>query len=93
MDQETARKFVAAFEGLASEKPEKPQDKPVSLPQMRTLPKAIEELRKRDPGTSYTLSALRRDVKQGKIPCLTVSTKTLVNMADVYRLFGYSAER
>ena len=89
MDKETARKFVDAFEGLISDKPEKPQDKPASLPQMRTLPKAIEELRKKDPGTSYTLSALRRDVKQGKIPSLTVNTKTLVNMADVLsRLAG-----
>lgn len=35
---------------------------------MRTLPEAARLLREEDPGTAVTLTALRRMVKQGRIP-------------------------
>ena len=58
------------------------------LPQMRTLPQAMTELKNTDPGTAVTLSALRRAVKQGRIPSVTVESKTLVNMVAVYDYFS-----
>lgn len=42
---------------------------------MRTLPKAVELLREEDPGTAITLTALRRLVKQNKIPVAMMSAR------------------
>lgn len=48
---------------------------------MRTLPKAAEELKKKDPNTPITLTVLRRWVKAGKVPVVvTVGKIPLVNM-------------
>ena len=58
------------------------------LPQMRTLPQVMTELKRADPETAVTLSALRRAVKQGRIPSVTVESKTLVNMVAVYDYFS-----
>ena len=57
---------------------------PQALPKMRTLPDAVREVQKEDPDTALTLSALRRAVKRGDLPCVKVNTKSLVNMADLY---------
>ena len=38
-----------------------------NIPRMRTIPKAIDELKKLDPDTALTVTALRRMVKQGKL--------------------------
>lgn len=48
---------------------------------MRTLPKAVELLREEDPDTAITLTALRRLVKQKKIPVAMMGThKPLVDV-------------
>lgn len=47
---------------------------------MRTLPKALEELKRIDPGCDLTLTALRRAVKTGRLPAVEVGSKRLVDM-------------
>ncbi len=46
---------------------------------MRTLPEAVELLQQYDKNTAFTLTALRRMVKSGKLPCVEVANKRLVN--------------
>lgn len=48
-------------------------------PRMRTAPQAIAELKKIDPDTAFTLTALKRMMKQGKIPVVMVESKRLIN--------------
>lgn len=49
-------------------------------PRMRTLPECIRELQALDPNTALTLTALRRMVKQGKIPVVEIASKRLINL-------------
>lgn len=56
----------------------------MSIPRMRTIPEAMKEIQKADPNTALTLTALRRAVKQGKIPFVEVCSKKLLNMDDIY---------
>lgn len=60
---------------------------PPTSPKMRTLPQAIAEIRADDPKTAITLSALRRAVKTGKIPTVTVASKSLVDLNAVFDYF------
>ena len=53
---------------------------------MRTLPRAAEIIKQEDPETAITLTALRRMVKQGKIPVSMQGNKPLM---DVDRLSEY----
>lgn len=53
---------------------------------MRTLPRAAEIIKQEDPETAITLTALRRMVKQGKIPVSMQGNKPLM---DVDRLPEY----
>jgi len=50
-----------------------------TVPRMRTLPEAATMLQKLDPGTAFTLTALRRMVKRGEFPSVEVASKRLVN--------------
>lgn len=54
----------------------------MSLPQMRTLDSAIQEIQRTDPGTSLTRWALRSLVLSGKVPSVTVGAggKRLINL-------------
>ncbi|MBQ8134961.1 MAG: hypothetical protein IJ192_11240 [Clostridia bacterium] len=54
-----------------------------NIPRMRTIPKAIEELKKLDPDTALTVTALRRMVKTGKIRTYDVCSKKLINFDDL----------
>lgn len=47
---------------------------------VRTIDKAIEELRKKDPDTPVTAYTLRRWIKSGVIPSVKSGNKYLVNM-------------
>lgn len=47
---------------------------------MRSIPKAVEEIRAADPGTSITVSTLRRWVKSGKVPAIPNGAHFLINM-------------
>lgn len=50
----------------------------MSIPRMRTLPEAINEIKTLDPDTALTLTALRRMVKTGTIPYISVASKKLI---------------
>lgn len=56
----------------------------MSIPRMRTAPEAIAELKKVDPDTSMTLTALRRMINTGEIPCITVNSKRLINLDTLF---------
>lgn len=45
---------------------------------LRTLPEAIKEVKRLDPDTALTLTALRRMVKNGEIPYVAVASKRLI---------------
>ena len=47
---------------------------------MRTLPETIKYLQQQDPDTAITLTALRRMVKQGKIPAFHAGNKALIDV-------------
>lgn len=47
---------------------------------MRTLPQAVQLLRQEDPETAITLTALRRMVKQGKLPVTKAGSKPLIDL-------------
>ena len=51
-----------------------------TLPRMRTIPKAYAEIKALDSGTSFSMRALRRIVKSGEMPTVTVGNKQLINL-------------
>lgn len=50
------------------------------MARMRTIPKAVEELRAKDAGSCLTVTALRRWVKRGDIPSTKIGKTFLINM-------------
>ena len=56
------------------------------MARIRTLPKAVEEIKAKDPGTSVTYWALRRWVKEGKIRSFDGGKSPLVDLDEVERL-------
>ena len=50
------------------------------VPRMRTLPKAMEEIKKADPETQFTLAALRKMIDRGYITVAPV--RVFVNVDD-----------
>ncbi len=52
-------------------------------PRMRTATQAIEYIKRADPDTAFTLSALKRMMRKGEIPVVHVESKRLVNLNDV----------
>ena len=52
----------------------------VSLPRMRTIPKAYDEIKKIDPDTSISMRAFRKLINSGQIPTVNVGNKVLVNL-------------
>ena len=53
------------------------------MTRLRTIDKAVDELRKSDPDCALTVWALRQLVKEGKVPVLRVGNKQLVSMESV----------
>ena len=51
-----------------------------TLPKMRTLAKAIAEIKAQDPNTALTHNQLRVLVKSGQVPCVMAGRHTLVNL-------------
>ena len=47
---------------------------------MRTLPKAMEEIKQLDPDTALTLSTLRLLVKRGELPVVHIRNRQLIDM-------------
>lgn len=50
---------------------------------VRTIKGAYEELKAIDPNTSVTLYAIRKMVKQNKIPYIKTGNKILINMDNL----------
>lgn len=50
------------------------------LPHMRTLPKAVEEVKRYGPDTCINVHALRHWVKQGKIPFVKTGKNFFINI-------------
>ena len=55
-----------------------------NLPRMRTVEKAMAEIKAADPETSLTLKALGRMINSNEIPSANVNTKKLINMDILY---------
>ena len=50
-----------------------------SVPRIRTLPKAYEEIKNLDSNTSFTMAALRSMCRSGEVKTFQVGNKTLLN--------------
>lgn len=55
-----------------------------NLPRMRTVEKAMAEIKAADPEASLTAKALRRMINNNEIPSVNVNTKKLINMDILY---------
>lgn len=58
----------------------------MNTPRMRTLPEAAAELKRMDNDTAITLTALRRMVKMGELPYISVASKRLINFDRLLEL-------
>ena len=58
------------------------------VPRMRTLPKAMEEIKKADPETQFTLATLRKLVDRGIIGCVPLGNYRLVDLDKLLALLS-----
>lgn len=58
------------------------------MSRIRTLPKAVEECKGKDPGSCITLNALRQWVRQGVIPSRMAGKNYLVDLDEVERFLS-----
>ena len=56
------------------------------MARIRTLPKAVEEIKAKDSGTCVSYTALRRWVKEGKIRSFDGGKSPLVDLDEVERM-------
>ena len=56
------------------------------MARIRTLPKAVEEIKAKDPGTCVSYTALRRWVKEGRIRSFDGGKSPLVDLDEVERM-------
>lgn len=63
------------------------------IPRMRTLPKAVEEIRAADPDTQFTLATLRKLVKRGAVNTVALGNYSLVDLDQLIEVLqsGYIA--
>ena len=54
------------------------------IPKIRTIAKAIEEIKRIDPETAITARFIKEGIANGKIPIIKVGNKVLVNMESIY---------
>jgi len=54
------------------------------MTRMRTIAEAIREVKKADPQTAFTQTALRRMIKTGEIPSIRAGSKYLVNLEVLF---------
>lgn len=57
-------------------------------PIVRSIPKAVEYIRQRDPDSCISICVLRRWVKEGKVPAVKTGKNFLVNMDDLERFLA-----
>lgn len=58
------------------------------MAKMRSIPKAVEEIREKDPETCISVCVLRRWVKEKKIPSVKTGKNYLVNMDSLEEFMG-----
>ena len=58
------------------------------IPRMRTLPKAMEEIKKADPSTQLTLATLRKMVERGLIGTVPLGNYRLVDLDKLLALLS-----
>lgn len=56
------------------------------MARIRTIPKAVEEIKQKDPNTCVNLTAMRRWVKAGKIKSFDGGKCRLVDLDEVERM-------
>lgn len=61
------------------------------MARIRTLPKAVEEIRAKDPNTCINYGALRRWVKEGKIRSFDGGKCKMVDLDEVEQLVAGAA--
>ena len=54
------------------------------MTRMRTIAEAIQEVKKADPETAFTQTALRRMIKTGELPSIKAGAKYLVNLDTLF---------
>ncbi len=54
---------------------------------MRTLPKAVAEIRSADPESQFTLPMLRKMVNRGIIECVTMGNYKLIDFDKLLDIF------
>lgn len=60
-----------------------------NVPRMRTLPEAVREIKNSDKNTALTVTALRRMVDRGEIPCIKVASKRLICLDTLLEMLKY----
>ena len=66
---------------------------PNHLPRLRTIPQAMEEIRRSDPNTALTLRALRRMVNNQELPSVQIASKRLIDVDLLFnRLSCYNTD-
>ena len=56
----------------------------ISIPKIRTIAEAIEEIKRLDPETAITARFIKEGIADGKIPIIRVGNKVLVNMSSIF---------
>lgn len=64
----------------------------MSVPKMRGLKEAVDELHEQDDGSALSLYALRSLVASGEVPCVRIGRRVLVNMDLLYEYLSKAAE-
>ena len=60
----------------------------MSPPRMRTAPESLAEIKRNDPDTALTLTAIRRMMNNGTLPYITVNSKRLINLDTLYGILN-----
>ena len=58
------------------------------IPRMRTLPKAMEEIKEADPGTQLTLATIRKLVDRGLIGTVPLGNYRLIDLDKLFALLS-----
>ena len=64
----------------------------MSTPRMRTAPEALAEIKRNDPDTALTLTAIRRMINDGTLPHIPVKSKRLINLDTLYGILNGTIE-
>ena len=63
------------------------------MPRMRTIAEAAKHVRATDPSTALTETAIRRLVVTGKLPCVRIGAKYLLDLDVLERFLAGDQKR